>query len=152
MKENEPIFIISSNADKSLFDKIQSENHPLKDIALTVCGLTPYRLGKGKPAQDATIVKNRTFDADRKKSKTHRQYLMGRDFHRYCWQIEKERWIDYGDWLAEPRYKAPFNDKKKIIIRQTAETIIAHIDTNQFLSLKNVHNLRINQSDLYYEY
>jgi len=151
-KENEPNLVLSKNEDKSLFIKIQNENHQLKEVALTVCGLTPYRLGKGKPPQNSSIVQERAFDADYKKDINYRRYLMGRDFHRYCWQIEKERWISYGDWLAEPRYKAPFNDEKKIIIRQTADNLIAHIDTNKFLSLKNVHNLRINQKDLTYEY
>jgi hypothetical protein len=77
---------------------------------------------------------------------------MGRDFHRYFWQLQKERWISYGDWLAEPRYKAPFDDPVKIVIRQTADSIIANIDTNQYLSLKNVHNLRINDNSLSYPY
>ena len=77
---------------------------------------------------------------------------MGRDFNRYTFKLEKERWISYGDWLAEPRYKAPFNDEKKIIVRQTADTIIAHIDKEKNLSLKNVHNLRITFNNLSYEY
>jgi len=77
---------------------------------------------------------------------------MGRDFHRYIWQLQEERWISYGDWLAEPRYKAPFNDPIKIVIRQTADSIIANIDTNQYLSLKNVHNLRITDDGLSYPY
>jgi len=77
---------------------------------------------------------------------------MGRDFHRYRWAITKERWISYGDWLAEPRRKAPFDDPIKIVIRQTADLIVANIDTNQFLSLKNVHNLRITNDSFTYYY
>jgi hypothetical protein len=77
---------------------------------------------------------------------------MGRDFTRYRWQLEKERWISYGVWLAEPRYAAPFNEPVKIIIRQTADSIIAHIDTHSFLSLKNVHNLKITNNSLDYKF
>ncbi len=148
----EPNLVLTNHDDKNLFDKIRSTNNPLKEFAQTVCGLTPYRLGKGKPPQNALIVKERRFDADYKKSDTYRKYLMGRDFYRYSWQIEKERWISYGDWLAEPRYKAPFNDDKKIIVRQTSDRLIAHLDTNKYLSLKNVHNIRIMNNNFTYEY
>jgi type I restriction-modification system DNA methylase subunit len=119
--EKEPNLILTNLEDKSLFNKIKDKQIPLKEVALTVCGLTPYRLGKGKPQQNAKVVKERAFDSNIKKDKTYRRYLMGRDFNRYRWQIEKERWISYGDWLAEPRYKAPFNDDRKIIIRQTSD-------------------------------
>jgi len=137
---------------QTLFKRISDEQPRLGDLATIICGLTPYRKGKGKPPQSQHIAKNRAFDADHKKDMTYRQYIMGRDFHRYFWQLQKERWISYGDWLAEPRYKAPFDDPVKIVIRQTADSIIAIIDTNQYLSLKNVHNLRINDNSLSYPY
>ena len=40
----------------------------------------------------------------------------------------------------------------KIVIRQTADSIIANIDDRKFLSLKNVHNLKVThpQLDEYY--
>ncbi|NUM40156.1 MAG: N-6 DNA methylase [Leptospiraceae bacterium] len=144
--------VLSNKNDDDLFNKIRNQNKPLKEVALTVCGLTPYRVGKGTPMQTEKIAKNRAYDADFKKDKTYRQYLMGRDFNKYQWCIEKERWISYGKWLAEPRYKAPFDDDKKIVIRQTSDRLIAHLDTNKYLSLKNVHNLRVTNSELSYEY
>ncbi len=137
---------------QALFKRISDEHPRLGDLSTIICGLTPYRRGKGKPPQSQHTAKNRVFDADLKKDITYRQYIMGRDFHRYTWQLQKERWISYGDWLAEPRYKAPFGDPVKIVIRQTADSIIANIDTNQYLSLKNVHNLRINDNRLSYPY
>jgi anti-sigma28 factor (negative regulator of flagellin synthesis) len=143
--------IVINKKEEELFEKIR-ENTPLINIALTVCGLTPYRVGKGIPPQTEKIAKNREYDSDYKKDETYRQYLMGRDFNKYQWCIEKERWISYGKWLAEPRYKAPFEDIKKIVIRQTSDKLIAHLDTNKYLSLKNVHNLRITNTELTYEY
>lgn len=152
VKEDEPNLVLTNLENMHLFNKIKNEKYTLKEIATTVCGLTPYRLGKGKPPQDAKIVDGRLFDADYKKDDTYRKYLMGRDFFRYSWQNEKERWISYGNWLAEPRYKAPFNDEKKIVIRQTSDRLIAHLDVNRYLSFKNVHNLRITKPDVAYEY
>jgi adenine-specific DNA-methyltransferase len=137
---------------QALFERLSDENPSLGDLTTIICGLTPYRRGKGEPPQSQHVVKNRVFDADLKKDITYRQYIMGRDFHRYTWQLQDERWISYGDWLAEPRYKAPFNDPVKIVVRQTADSIIANIDTNQYLSLKNVHNLRVTDNRLSYPY
>lgn len=137
---------------QDLFLRIERNSKKLGDLTHIVCGLTPYRKGKGKPHQTKEVVDNKAFDADSKVDETYRQYLMGRDFHRYCWQNEKERWISYGDWLAEPRYAAPFNDAIKIVIRQTADSIIAQLDIYKYLSLKNVHNLRINHDKLSYNY
>ncbi|MBL7914203.1 MAG: N-6 DNA methylase [Bacteroidia bacterium] len=152
LKESELNLVISNKEEKEIFNKISAKKLILKQVALTVCGLTPYRIGKGKPAQNAKVVKEKSYDADFKKDHTYRQYLMGRDFKKYSWQIDKERWISYGDWIAEPRYKAPFNDDKKIVVRQTSDKLIAHLDTNKYLSLKNVHNLRVTYKNLTYEY
>jgi len=140
------------NASQKLFYSIETKSKKMVDLTHIVCGLTPYRKGKGKPPQTPELVENRSLDADHKIDETYRRYIMGRDFHRYSWQIERERWISYGDWLAEPRYAAPFNDAIKIVIRQTADSIIAQLDGNQYLSLKNVHNLRINCNEFNYCY
>ena len=132
-----------SNKEKVLFDRLRKGFIPLYKITNIVCGLTPYRLGKGTPPQTKEIVKNKAFDAQYQVNNNYRQYIMGRDFKRYTWQIQESRWLKYGDWLAEPRYKAPFNDKNKIVVRQTADSIIANLDDKQFLDLKNVHNIKI---------
>ena len=139
-------------ASNSMFIRIGNQGTSLGKLATIVCGLTPYRLGKGNPPQSQNIVNERAYDARRRVDATYRQYIMGRDFHRYAWQIEEERWISYGDWLAEPRYKAPFNDAVKIVVRQTADSIIANLDACRFLSLKNIHNIRVTSEGLTYHY
>jgi len=135
-----------------VFSKIAKHGIAFGKVSLIVCGLTPYRKGKGKPPQTQEIVESKAYDSSRKLDKTYRQYLMGRDFHRYSWRIQESRWISYGDWIAEPRYAAPFDDDVKVVIRQTADSIIAQIDNNQYLSLKNVHNVRITDKNLDYPY
>ena len=147
---NVSLLLKNISIDK-LYQKI-SENNSLDKFTKIICGLTPYRLGKGNPKQTQDIVENRLFDSNFKKDETYRQYLMGRDFNRYIWQIEQERWISYGDWLAEPRYAAPFDVPQKIILRQTSDRIIAHLDTNKYVSLKNVHNLEIVNSEIDYKF
>jgi len=151
-KEDDCNLVLSNFEEQLLFNKIKTDALLFKDIALIVCGLTPYRKGKGLPPQTEEIVDNRCFDADYKKDETYRRYIMGRDFNRFTWSIEKERWLSYGKWIAEPRFSAPFNEDNKIIIRQTSDKLIAHLDTNKFLSLKNVHNVKITNDSMCYEY
>ena len=153
IEQEEANFLQNDNSKEfRLFSKISKKGTIFGKASRIVCGLTPYRKGKGKPPQTQTIVENKSYDSNYKVDKTYRQYLMGRDFHRYTWNIQESRWISYGNWLAEPRYAAPFDEKVKIVIRQTADSIIAQIDENQYLSLKNVHNVKILDKDLNYSY
>lgn len=106
-------------------------------------GVKPYQTGKGKPKQTKQTVEQRVFDADYRKDKTYHQFLMGRDLGRYVVDPLEERWISYGEWLAEPRPGAPFFEPRRIIIRQTGDSIIAAIEDRQRLTLNNIHNLRL---------
>lgn len=127
-----------------LFEKIRKTSFPLKDIANICNGLKPYEVGKGNPPQTKRDVENRIFDAEFKKDNTYKPYLRGEDFHKYDFNPNEPRWISYGDWLAAPRPTTPFFVSKKIVIRQTADLIIATIDNKQYLNLNNVHNLILN--------
>jgi fido (protein-threonine AMPylation protein) len=124
-----------------LFERLKKDSLPLRDIALMVVGCKPYQVGKGNPPQTKKTVENRIYDANFRKDNTYKQYLRGKDFHKYSIVSEEARWISYGEWLAEPRPSAPFFTPKKIVIRQTADTLIATIDDNKYLNLNNVHNL-----------
>lgn len=50
-------------------------------------------------------------------------------------------YLKYGEWLAEPRPNAPFFEEEKIVVRQTADSIIAHLDCSKSLNLNNVYNI-----------
>ena len=115
----------------------------LGSIADMTVGVKPYQTGKGKPKQTREVVDRRIFDATYRKDSTYRQYLMGRDLGRYVVDPLEERWISYGDWLAEPRPEAPFSDPRRIVIRQTGDSIIAAIEDRRRLTLNNIHNLRL---------
>ena len=49
--------------------------------------------------------------------------------------------LKYGAWLAEPRFPAPFFDNEKIVVRQTSDELICHIDENKWINLNNVYNI-----------
>lgn len=124
-----------------LCEGIKKRTLPLVALADLVVGCKPYQTGKGTPPQTKENVVNRLFDATYKKDNSYKQYLRGEDFHRYSLNPQEERWISYGSWLAEPRPSAPFFAAQKVVIRQTADTLITTIDDNMYLNLNNVHNL-----------
>jgi len=112
-------------------------------IAEITVGVKPYQTGKGKPKQTREMVEKRVFDAAHRKDRTYRRYVMGRDIGRYVVDPLEERWISYGEWLAEPRPEAPFSDRMRILVRQTGDSIIAAIEDQRRLTLNNIHNLRL---------
>jgi adenine-specific DNA-methyltransferase len=125
--------------EQLLFDKVLSKSKRLDDFCKVVVGIKPYQTNKGKPKQTRETVKNRSFDASYKKDATYRQYLRGKDIGRFVISPLEERWISYGDWLAEPRYTANFDVPEKLMIRQTGDSLIACYDNQQFLCLNNMH-------------
>ncbi|MCK4475165.1 MAG: N-6 DNA methylase, partial [Methanophagales archaeon] len=125
--------------EQLLFDKVLSKSKRLDNFCKVVVGIKPYQTNKGKPKQTRETVKNRSFDASYKKDATYRQYLRGKDIGRFVISPLEERWISYGDWLAEPRYTANFDVPEKLMIRQTGDSLIACYDNQQFLCLNNMH-------------
>jgi adenine-specific DNA-methyltransferase len=137
----ESVNIFQSNSDKLLFKKLLSNSTSLENYFNINVGIKPYQVGKGKPKQIRKDVEERVFDCDYKKSNLYRKYLRGSDIHRYITAPLKERYIKYGEWLAEPRPAANFNAPEKIFMRQTGDSLIGTIDREQYLCLNNMHVL-----------
>lgn len=115
--------------------------HPvLGDIAHIVVGVKAYQTGKGSPKQTKETVSAKPFTSFKPEAAPYRACVVGSDFHRYRFIEEPKMFLRYGEWLAEPRTDAPFSEEK-IIIRQTADSIIAHIDSSKSINLNNVYNV-----------
>lgn len=127
--------------EKKLFKKIVFETKPLENYFNINVGIKPYQVGKGKPKQTRKDVENRVFDGDKKENKLFRKYLRGSDIHRYTTIPLKERYLKFGEWLAEPRPTANFDADVKIFMRQTGDSLIGTLDTKQYLCLNNMHVL-----------
>ncbi len=134
---------------QNLINKLSKISN-LDTICSVTIGIKPYQTGKGNPPQTKEDVKSRIYDSFYKKDSSYKQYLVGRDIKKYMIQPQKSRWIKYGDCLAEPRYSAPFNENKKILVRQTSDKLICTLDENKFLTLNNIHNIKINNQKLNY--
>ncbi|MFA6170087.1 MAG: N-6 DNA methylase [Candidatus Margulisiibacteriota bacterium] len=146
-----PRLEISLAGNAALLDKIQKVSVPLKALATCILGIKPYQAGKGKPKQDKKTVEDRPFDNCVKLDNSYRQYLMGKDINRYVIAPREDRFIKYGDWLAEPRPTAPF-ERDKIILRQTSDVIRAVIDNDKYYNLNNIYNIEIINHKYCYEY
>ena len=112
----------------------------LGELAAIVVGIKPYQVGKGKPKQTRETVDTKPFNSYVKKE-GFMQCFIGKNFNRYQYLPGDILYLKYGGWLAEPRGEAPFFDKEKIIIRQTADSLICHLDISQSINLNNVYNV-----------
>jgi len=136
---NEVFNIFLDQKRVNLARKIRSHGVRSDTFVSWIVGMKPYQTGKGIPKQTKKVVKERVFDADRKIDSTYRQYIRGADFEAFLVRPVEDRWIKYGQWLAEPRPGAQFDSPVKILVRQTGDSIIAAIDHKQLVCMNNVH-------------
>jgi TaqI-like C-terminal specificity domain/Eco57I restriction-modification methylase len=132
--------------------RISKLAQPLGRLAKIIVGIKPYQTGKGEPKQAAVDVLEKPFTANYAVDNSFRPCMIGRDFHRYRLLKRPTMYLSYGKWLAEPRESAPFDAAKKIVIRQTADSLIGYLDTEQRINLNNVYNIAPASVDLRAEY
>lgn len=114
------ISLLKNAANQSLIGKIEQNSKRLSEYATVSTGLKAYQTGKGKPAQTEEQKGNRVFHTRKKDQATCGKYLEGEDVKRYelGWSGE---YLNYGDWLAEPRKSVPFSGAR-ILVRQIPAT------------------------------
>jgi predicted RNA methylase len=137
--DGDTINITISKEELNLKNNIESNNSTLGIVTNVVSGMNPYEVGKGNPKQTREDVKNRIYDAKVKENEFYKKVLRGSDINKYKLDWKSEVWIKYGDNLAAPRYSANFEFDEKIVVRQTSDTLIATLDINKFICLKNLH-------------
>ncbi|MCK4798905.1 MAG: N-6 DNA methylase, partial [Spirochaetes bacterium] len=137
--------------NNSIFKKVYELSIRLEDISNCIMGIKPYQTGKGRPKQTKNTVKDRIYDSKNKIGELYKKYLIGKDIDRYIIKPIKEKYIKYGEWLAEPRFAAPF-EKTKIILRQTSDKIRAVLDFDNYYNLNNIYNIEITDESFDYKY
>ncbi len=129
------LFIKSSY--NSLIDKLME--FPRLDSFCTITqGTKPFQVGKGIPKQTKEDVKRKEFISDIPKD-GFRPLLRGSLINRYIILWNNNYWIKYGMWLAEPRPSANYDATEKIVIRQTGDSLIATLDSKQFIVRDNLY-------------
>ena len=135
------INIFLTPAEKQLAEKCLSVSESVDSLFDVNVGVKPYQTGKGTPPQTKEVVRTRPYDSDKPLDSSFRPYLRGADISRYTISPVQQRYIKYGAWLAEPRPAADFDADEKIVMRQTGDSLVATIDTQQYLCLNNMHVL-----------
>ncbi len=113
----------------------------LGDHYVVTQGSKLYQTGKGVPPQDRETVDLKPFTSDHEKS-GFRPLLRGKHVVPFQIKWDKDLWVKYGVWLAEPRESAGFDEPEKIVIRQTGDTLIAALDTKRFVTMDNLYTIR----------
>jgi adenine-specific DNA-methyltransferase len=139
-KNGDSINIVSNSNQQNLFNEIKQKSILLKEIADIYNGVKPFEKGKGKPPQTEKTMKEKPFVKEGDKpSGEWSPLLRGSLINRYINLWNNNYWILYGEWLAAPRNPEIFNNPKKIMIRQTGDSLIGTIITNGFIARNNLH-------------
>lgn len=113
----------------------------LGDHFVVTQGSKLYQTGKGVPPQDRETVDKKPFTSEHQKP-GFRPLLRGKHVTPFQISWNGDLWVKYGDWLAEPRPSAGFDEPEKVLVRQTGDTLIAALDTNRFVTMDNLYTVR----------
>ena len=101
-------------AKKSIINNINCKF--LYEIYDQVMGVKVYQQGKGKPKQTSFEKDNNMFVSSTSKFQNNNYKYISQGIERYYYE-DRNEYIKYGEWLAEPRQPKYF-DLEKIIIRE----------------------------------
>jgi hypothetical protein len=149
LTNGQPISLFVKEEYRTIVKKLNQYDR-LEHYCIVTQGTKPFQIGKGTPPQTKEIVKSKPYVSECYQE-GFSPLLRGSLMERFCIKWEHNYWIKYGMWLAEPRPSANYEASCKIIIRQTGDSIIAAIDTQQFIVRDNLYTcLNIDGStDLY---
>ena len=132
--------LLFDESKMGVIKKIQKESTELEILATVWSGMVPYEVGKGTPKQSREDLKARIYDGEFKKDESYLNYLVGGDIIKYGINPNPKNWIKFGDNLAASRKKFNFF-QRKIVVRQTGDSLICSLDNKGFINLKSVHNI-----------
>ncbi|WP_417428651.1 Eco57I restriction-modification methylase domain-containing protein [Halpernia sp.] len=141
-KDGKIINILAKPEETELFNKIKNNSHSIKEISISTVGVKPFQVGKGNPKQTREIVTEKPFvkvNHQKPFGENWLPLLRGSLMNKYINFWDENSWIQYGEWLAEPRKKEIFEADEKIIIRQTGDRIIATIIGKNIIARDNLN-------------
>jgi len=120
-----------SRADFATLAKVSQQAIPLGELVEISQGLTLYRLSTlterygEKKAKE--IVNNRLFHSNKKRDKTFKKELLGRDVARYFVNWNAESWVSYGPWLAHAVDERFFRGPRLVIQKIRNPTLMQRL-------------------------
>ena len=147
-------FLIQSDLQQTeLVWKIENGKAKIGDFAKLFYGIKAYQVGKGKPPQSKKIVSTKPFTATRQENAEFLPFCDGKHIGRYQLLWNKNNWLHYGKWLAEPRPTTTFEGEKILIRKIISSTLIATYLTETYYCNTLLYVLKINEDvELSYPY
>jgi len=148
------IGIFITPEDMKLIDKIQSMSVPLVKFATPCSGYNPYEVGKGIAPEGGPhtkeTVETKPYHSEKRLNKEWKQEIGGKDLSRYSITMPNDRWVKYGPWLAAPRDRNNFLDKR-ILVREITggsdKRIVAAYYENELYYSRDVIPIKIIEDD-----
>jgi len=141
-RDGNPINVVAPSAYQHLFRKIKKSSVNLEQVCNVYNGVKPFEKGKGNPAQTEQTMKEKPFvKSGPQPSANWSPLLRGSLISKYQILWNQNHWILYGPWLAAPRDPRIFQASSKIMVRQTADSIIATLVESGFIARNNIHIL-----------
>jgi hypothetical protein len=139
-RNGDPINVVASYEEQSLFAKINSISVSLSELFPVFNGIKPFEKGKGHPPQTAQTMKDKPFVKEGSQPASDWSPLLrGSLIQRYRNLWNGDYWILYGPWLAAPRDPRIFSEPEMIVVRQTGDSIIATLVEHGFYARDNLH-------------
>ena len=145
------INIVAKKEETILFNKIKEKSLFIGDECFSTVGVKPFQTGKGIPKQTQKTVIDKPFVVENKPKPNGRNWLplmRGSLMNKYVSFWNENSWIQYGEWLAEPRKPFVFEAEEKIIVRQTGDSIIATIIGRDIVARDNLYLIISNSLNL----
>ncbi|MFZ4544671.1 MAG: DUF7149 domain-containing protein [Saprospiraceae bacterium] len=151
---NTKSFNLQSNSnDVGIIERIDKQFTAVDEISEMYYGIKAYQVGKGKPAQTDKIRNEKPFTSEIRKEKSWLPFYDGKHIGRYELLWTSNNWINYGNWLAEPRKPSVFEGEKILIRKITGKTLLATYvsDTSYCNTLLFVLKLKPNEAQIRYK-
>lgn len=117
--------IQTDKTEINLLYKIEAGKQTVTEIAEMYYGIKAYQVGKGKPPQNEKIRNEKPFTSDNQNGENWLPFFDGKNIGRYQLHWNGNNWLNYGDWLAEPRKPSVFENEKILIRKITGKTLIS---------------------------
>ena len=135
-------FYISKYPTSNLLSKIESDPEILK---LGAISKIVFGIQTRKSADDPSYLHSH------KKNKYCKEALNGKDINTFEINFN-ELYVEYGDWLWNPRDIKIFESDEKILVRQIGKSPICAYDNKQYFSLNTIYNIVITKKDILTKY
>jgi len=122
----EGTFNIQSNTIVSaLIGRINAHCRTVGNVTELFYGIKAYQVGKGKPLQTEEVRTTKPYTSAQQNNDDFLPFYDGKHIGRYTLLWDRDNWLHYGPWLAEPRRPEKFIGEKILIRKIVADTLIA---------------------------